>query len=235
MKWNWLGLSSVKYVYVFSTSKTNYDRGLLCRSEKYFWKKKKEIETGQTQRHNVPVYIYISEKRIEMERMNKTKSKVVVNQISYVRLPVWNVGLFFDLFWPGSMIQCHLSTQIFVRAIFIYLFQFSGPFISKENYWLTTFWQLILCLSYWLCGFSVSFSFVWSAFSQAIGNLIRFITITPATDFAWYAFTSSFLLLHFVLLFLTFTLYGFFCSFDISSIFARLVSFLFNQFHLLRL
>lgn len=106
------------------------------------------------------------------EWMNKTESKEVVNQISYVRL-AFRCRSFLWLVLTWIMIQCHLSTQIFV-VIFIYLCVVCYIFFSrsfsflKSVVWLTTIWQLILCLSHWLC-ISVSVSFVWSHFPKLLG------------------------------------------------------------------
>lgn len=111
--------------------------------------------------------------------MNKTESKEVVNQISYVRL-AFRCRSFLWLVLTWIMIQCHLSTQIFV-VIFIYLcvvcyIFFLVPFFSKErclidNDLAINFMFVSLAVHFGLCFFCLI------TFSQAIGDLIRFITL----------------------------------------------------------
>lgn len=133
------------------------------------------------------------------EWMNKTESKEVVNQISYVRL-AFRCRSFLWLVLTWIMIQCHLSTQIFV-VIFIYLcvvcyIFFLVPFFSKErclidNDLAINFMFVSLAVHFGLCSFCLI------TFSQAIGDLIRFITlhlqpILPIYIPFFYSFSFSF-------------------------------------------
>lgn len=157
------------------------------------------------------------------EWMNKTESKEVVNQISYVRL-AFRCRSFLWLVLTWIMIQCHLSTQIFV-VIFIYLcvvcyIFFLVPFFSKErclidNDLAINFMFVSLAVHFGLCFFCLI------TFSQAIGDLIRFITlhlqpILPIYIPFFYSFSLVFMFHQY--------------SPDWLSVF-----FFSNQFHLLRL
>lgn len=69
---------------------------------------------------------------------------------------------------PVSFIYPDFCSNFHLSVCCVLHFFFSFLSFLKSVVWLTTIWQLILCLSHWLC-ISVSVSFVWSHFPKLLG------------------------------------------------------------------